>query len=281
MRSSRRLLLLCFPLLVISSRPAWAASAAATAQAHRYDYAAYRLSTWDRDRQAIVYYTAAIKADPSDFVAYFNRAGCYLHEGEWAKALQDTDAAARLKPAYADTYYLRAAALYHMGREAECRADIARGERGKPSAVTRQGIAELRADLCQSSANPSPDEIRTSLATLDRAVAQARGAAATAEALNDRAWFLAVCRARAGRNGARAVADATEACRLTRWKQRNIIDTLAAAYAEKGEFDKAIETERKAIGMAWHDRPARTSYQRHLAAFERHQPWRITATDRE
>ncbi len=111
--------------MALRSRSAFPASAGAVSQAARYEYAGYRLSTWHRDREAIVYYTAAIKANPGDFAAHFNRAGCYLSEREWLKAIQDCDKAIKLKPVYAETYYLRAAARYRLGRDAESRADLA------------------------------------------------------------------------------------------------------------------------------------------------------------
>ena len=280
MRSSRKLLFLFLPLLTLTTHRAFPASAGAVSQAERYDYAGYRLSTWHRDREAIVYYTAAIKANPGDFAAHFNRAGCYLHEREWSKALQDCDAAVKLKPAYADTYYLRAAVLYRLGRDAECRADLEKSERGKPGEAARRGIADLRVDLCQASVHPSPDEVQASLATLDRNVARARGSDAVADALNDRAWFRAVCRASTKRDGEQAVADATEACRLTGWRDKNDLDTLATAYAQAGDFARAIETERKAIALAWNDRTLQSTLKQRLATFEHHQPCRLTAADR-
>ena len=42
---------------------------------------------------------------------------------------------------------------------------------------------------------------------------------------------------------------ATRACELTEWKSAECVDTLAAAYAEHGEFDKAIEWETQAIAL--------------------------------
>jgi hypothetical protein len=37
---------------------------------------------------------------------------------------------------------------------------------------------------------------------------------------------------------------------LTNWKDVGMLDTLAAAYAESGQFDRASEWERKAISLA-------------------------------
>ena len=68
----------------------------------------------------------------------------------------------------------------------------------------------------------------------------------SAEALHSRARLFAICPDDKYRNGLRAVEDATKACKLTHWKHPRTLSTLAAAYAEVGDFEKAAEWQSKA-----------------------------------
>jgi len=70
-----------------------------------------------------------------------------------------------------------------------------------------------------------------------------------ADAYNNLAWLLSTCPDAKYRNGKKAIKHATKACELSSWKNASRIDTLAAAYAETGEFDKAVQWSTKAIGM--------------------------------
>ncbi len=68
-----------------------------------------------------------------------------------------------------------------------------------------------------------------------------------AAALNGLAWILATSPDAALRNGAEAIGYAEKAVALTSAQSPNALDTLAAAYAEAGQFDRAVSTIRKAI----------------------------------
>ncbi|MCK4999453.1 MAG: sulfatase-like hydrolase/transferase, partial [Anaerohalosphaera sp.] len=68
--------------------------------------------------------------------------------------------------------------------------------------------------------------------------------------LNNLAWLLATTDDPDLRNADQAVRLASNACRLTSFKQPGYLDTLAASYASAGQFDNAVETAKKAIDIA-------------------------------
>jgi len=68
--------------------------------------------------------------------------------------------------------------------------------------------------------------------------------------LNQAAWVLATSREAAVRNGAEAVELAERAAEVSGRRQARILATLAASYAEAGQFPKAIETARQARELA-------------------------------
>ena len=70
------------------------------------------------------------------------------------------------------------------------------------------------------------------------------------DAHSNLAWLLATCPKAEFRDGKRAVELATRACKLSDWKDANHMENLAAAYAECGRFEEAVEWQSKAVALA-------------------------------
>lgn len=91
--------------------------------------------------------------------------------------------------------------------------------------------------------------------------------------LNNLAWVLATSPDDDLRDGDRAVELATEASELTDYKAAYILSTLASAYAENGDFDKARKWATKAVELA-EDDEQRVGLQEELDSYNREEPWR-------
>ena len=70
------------------------------------------------------------------------------------------------------------------------------------------------------------------------------------QVLNDTSWVLATSSDTTLRDGDAALPLAEHAVQLTSEREPAVLGTLAAAYAETGRFDKAIELEQRATEMA-------------------------------
>jgi Tfp pilus assembly protein PilF len=71
-----------------------------------------------------------------------------------------------------------------------------------------------------------------------------------ADTLNNLAWILATDSHTEIRHGSEAVNFASRACKVTRDRDPLMLGTLAAAYAENGEFNQAIATAQQAHDLA-------------------------------
>jgi tetratricopeptide (TPR) repeat protein len=92
--------------------------------------------------------------------------------------------------------------------------------------------------------------------------------------LNNLAWVLATSPDEGVRDGKRAIELATKAAKLTDNKQAHILSTLAAAYAETGDFDKAAEWSKKAVDIGSEDPETNDQLKKELASYGEKKPWR-------
>jgi tetratricopeptide (TPR) repeat protein len=90
--------------------------------------------------------------------------------------------------------------------------------------------------------------------------------------LNNLAWLLATAPEVELRDGEQALKLATQASEITNFKQAHILSTLASAYAEMGDFEKAREWSQKSIDIA--DDSLKDQLRKELASYQNDEPWR-------
>ncbi|MFO0912614.1 MAG: tetratricopeptide repeat protein [Pirellulales bacterium] len=212
--------------------------------------------------KAIADLSLSIKLAPNNASAYHNRANVWREKSEYDRAIADYSQILRIKPDDAKTYYRRGEMWQVKSDLDKAIADYTETLRLEPShscAFYKRGLAWF------------------GKAQYDKAIADYREAlqlnAKNSDLLNDAAWLMATCPDPAIRNGNQAVQYATEACQSTEFPIPNRFGTLAASYAESGDFEKAVEWQRKAVEIA--PEGEREDYRQRLKLYESGQPYRL------
>jgi len=194
--------------------------------------------------------------------SYVNRGAAWQHKKEYDKAIADYTEAIRLDPTYAPVYVKRGNAWLDKKNFDKAIADYNEAIRLIP---TFAPAYRNRGDTWQSKKN------------YDKAIADynevIRLVPGNPGAYNALAWIWATCPEERLRDGKRAVELATRVCELTEWKYANPLDTLAAAYAEVGDFDKAVEWQEKASKL-YTDADDRKKGEDRLKLYQQRKPYR-------
>jgi tetratricopeptide (TPR) repeat protein len=77
------------------------------------------------------------------------------------------------------------------------------------------------------------------------------------------------------RDGKKAVDDGKRACELTAWRDAHALDTLAAAYAEAGDFQNAVKWQEKAVAL--YPASSKSELRSRLDLYKAHKPYRDAA----
>jgi tetratricopeptide (TPR) repeat protein len=93
-------------------------------------------------------------------------------------------------------------------------------------------------------------------------------------ALKGLAWLVATCPDPKLRNGRLAIELATRACELVEWGDTSYMDTLAAAYAEAGDFESAVCLQRETVASLVPGEANQTAFRERLQLYENKKPYR-------
>jgi len=221
---------------------------------------------------AIAAFTQAIRLEPNLARAYAYRAQAWGAKHVRAQEIADLDQAILLDPGNASYRLARAASWTSQGRHDQAMVDYddaIRLEPNNPALYVARGNEwrrHLKLDLAVAEYDRAiqldPNYINAYLCRaliakqrrdFDQAVAElseiARKAPDNAEAHRLLARILATCDKGGVRDGDRAVREASRACELTAWRDPDCLDTLAAAYAEVGDYPAAVRWQTQAIAL--------------------------------
>lgn len=155
---------------------------------------------------------------------------------EYAKAIEEFQMALAEEPDHVESLYLLASCLARLHREQEAMSYARKAIALAPTSLL---IYSLLGGLYSSLG-----QYGDALAYLETAHAANPGDVTVA---NNLAWLLATCPEPRYRNGPRALRLARQACEATGHKSPPLLDSLAAAYAETGQFDQAVAITRQAL----------------------------------
>ena len=189
--------------------------------------------------KAIDYYQKTLEIKPDHAEAHNNLGNALVGRGQIEEAIAHYQMALKIKPDHVEARNDLGAALALRGRYDEAIAHIRKALEIKPGYVDARRNLEIVLAL--------QGGVRTGLAQR-RELLRSRPKDATL--LSDIARLLATDPNASVRNGAEAVEFAQRAVQFSDGKRPEILDALAAAYAEAGRFAEAVQTARKALDLA-------------------------------
>jgi tetratricopeptide (TPR) repeat protein len=237
------------------------------------DVSAYsnRGSAWMAKREydrALIDLDQAIHLDPKHAPAYNNRACVWLAKQAYDKAIADCNEAISIDPENAQAYILRARTWIEKKEFDKAVADC-NGAIWLDRETANSSVVCGRAYVIRGRALQGMKDYGEAIADNNHAI---RLDPESVDAYNNRAWLWATCPDAKYRDGRKAVESATKACELTRWNEPPIIDTLAAAYAESGDFAEAVKWQAKAIALLDDDKK-KDDYRSRLKLYEQRKPY--------
>jgi len=213
-------------------------------------------------------YGQAITFNPQQWEAYFNRAAELRDCEKLREAIDDLNQVVKLNPEFTGAYINRASIYVRQGEFDKAIADY-------NTALLRDPNL---ADVYIARANIFVGRKKYQQAVSDLQTAVQMKTKRPEAALNSLAWLRATCPDSGMRDGKEAVQLAVKACDLSEWKNWGTIDTLAAAYAETGDFDQASNYQQCVLQMV--NLPTdQHKLQQRLALYREHKPYREAAKE--
>lgn len=215
--------------------------------------------------EAITQLLRAVELAPHSSMALFNLGNGFLQTGHVEDAIRSYEKAIEANPGFEPAQNNLGTIFYQMGRFDEAISHLIRVVEISPGSASAHGNLGL---------------VLLKSGKIDEAVRHYEAAIqlnpAEAGALSNLAWVLATCPDAARRDGTRALALAKKAAGSSLAGPPDILESLAAAQAETGDFNAAVVTAAQAIDLsvrAGNEAKAR-SIQIERDSYVKGQPWR-------
>ena len=218
-----------------------------------------------RNSEAEEAYRESVKLRPDDAAAHYNLGNALFIEGRNDEAIMEYREALRFNPSHRKAHHTLADAMLKSGRPREALLEYREGLRVNPTdAGAWHNLGKLLYQ--QGSRAEGIQDLKESL----------RLEPGKVEALNDLAWMLSTAPEANLRDGKRALELALQADKSSGGNDPATLDTLAAAYAENGDYLKALEQARKALALAKQqgNKELASSLKEEIALYEAGKPCR-------
>lgn len=192
----------------------------------------------ERPQEALECFDRALAIQPDSTDTHTHAAGILWGQGKISEAFTHLAVVARLQPDSTEGLYHRGIVLHQSGQYAEAVRCFSEVTRRDPNGVLRHVSLAL---ALQDEGRDFPDHEYRRAFEINPT---------WPEYCDRLAWTLATHPDTSRRHGPEALRMARAACTVSNDGYPPFLETLAAAYAETGAFQKAIETANRARGLA-------------------------------